>query len=140
MSVYVDASALVPLFLPDVFNARIEAYLLTGPADILVSDLSSAEFASVVGIRLRSGLLPPAKAREAFLNLDVWIDQNAETVEARTSDIRDAEAMLRRLDLVLRAPDAIHLAIAQRLGAELATFDQRMADCARAIGLSVAAL
>ncbi len=56
------------------------------------------------------------------------------------SDLDDAQTMLRRLDLVLRAPDAINLAIAQRLGAELATFDIRMAECARALGIAVVAL
>ena len=58
-------------------------------------------------------------------------------VEAKAVDIAFAEAVLRRLDLNLRTPDAIYLAIAQRLGAELATFDIRMADCARQLGIPV---
>ena len=41
---------------------------------------------------------------------------NATLIEARSSDVRDADAMLRRLDLPLRAPDAIHIAIALRRG------------------------
>jgi predicted nucleic acid-binding protein len=43
-----------------------------------------------------------------------------------------------RLDLTLRTPDAIHIAIARRLDATLVTFDQRMATNARALGMAVA--
>jgi predicted nucleic acid-binding protein len=53
------------------------------------------------------------------------------------ADIRMAESLLRRLDLTLRAPDALNIAITQRVGAELATFDEGMAGCARALGVSV---
>jgi hypothetical protein len=58
--------------------------------------------------------------------------------EIATEDVVLAEAMLRRLDLNLRAPDAIHIAIARRLGATLMTFDDKMARSAHALGLAVA--
>jgi len=45
---------------------------------------------------------------------------------------------LRDLTLGLRAPDAINIAIAQRLGAELATFDKKMATAASKLGVTVA--
>jgi len=35
-------------------------------------------------------------------------------------------------------PDAVHIAIAQRHGAILATFDARMADAAQTLGLETA--
>jgi predicted nucleic acid-binding protein len=38
------------------------------------------------------------------------------------------------------APDAIDLAVAQRLGASLVTFDRRMADNARTLGIAAAAV
>jgi predicted nucleic acid-binding protein len=44
---------------------------------------------------------------------------------------------IRRLDLPLKAPDAIHIAIAQRVNAQLATFDQQMANAAGAVGHTV---
>ena len=52
---------------------------------------------------------------------------------------RQRAAFLRRLDLTLRTPDALHIAIAQRLAAELMTFDQKMAASARALGTAVPA-
>jgi predicted nucleic acid-binding protein len=46
---------------------------------------------------------------------------------------------MRRLDLTLRTPDALHIAISGRVGATLATFDEKMAAAARVVGLPVAA-
>jgi predicted nucleic acid-binding protein len=61
-------------------------------------------------------------------------------VPADPADIQAAAAIIRRLDLNIRAPDAIHLAIARRIGASIVTFDHRMADNAPALGIAVAAV
>ena len=58
--------------------------------------------------------------------------------QTQPSDIASAEAYLRRLDLNLRTPDALNIAIAQRVGATLVTFDLRMAEAARTLGTAVA--
>jgi predicted nucleic acid-binding protein len=58
-------------------------------------------------------------------------------VETAASDIAFASVVLRRLDLNLRAPDAINIAICNRIGAALATFDEPMAKAARALGVKV---
>jgi predicted nucleic acid-binding protein len=54
-----------------------------------------------------------------------------------SSDFAGAEGLVRRLDLTLRTPDALHIAIARRAGAALVTFDKAMATVAGALGLSV---
>ncbi len=54
-----------------------------------------------------------------------------------SNDVRRAEAALRRLDLTLRAPDALNIMIPQRVDAVLLTFDTKMAASARALGLDV---
>jgi predicted nucleic acid-binding protein len=59
-------------------------------------------------------------------------------VPVTPADLAQATAWIRRLDLTLRAPDAIHIAAAQRLDASLATFDAGMAGAARRLGLAVA--
>ena len=140
MSVYLDTSVVDPFFLVDSFADRARVFLATKPSDLMVSDLASAEFCDVVGRRLRSGALQLSEARTAIANFDSWKSQYALPLETLPSDIQSVEAFLKRLDLVLRAPDAIHISSAQRLGAELATFDQRMAECARALGVVVAPL
>ncbi len=55
------------------------------------------------------------------------------------ADVKRADAVMRRLDLTLRTPDALHIAIAERIGATMATFDDKMAAAARILGLAVAA-
>jgi predicted nucleic acid-binding protein len=50
-------------------------------------------------------------------------------------DIVNATAMLRTLDTPLRTPDALHVVMAQRVGAQLMTFDNSSA--ARSLGIAV---
>ena len=44
---------------------------------------------------------------------------------------------VRRFDLALRAPDALHLAVARRLDATLVTLDRRLTAAARELGIAV---
>jgi predicted nucleic acid-binding protein len=60
------------------------------------------------------------------------------SINASPADISVASAFLRRLDLPLRTPDAIDIAIAKRAGCTLFTFDRKMAETAAAIGIPVA--
>jgi predicted nucleic acid-binding protein len=140
LSVYLDTSVVVPLFVPDTFNHRARQFLAAAGSPVVVSDFVAAEFASALGIRIRTRATPETEARRALANFDSWIPGNTVGAETLPVDVRMAEAALRRLDLPLRTPDAVNLAIAQRLGADLATFDIRMADCARAFGMAVVAL
>ena len=140
MSVYLDASVLVALFSLESVSARADAAFRGRSIVPNVSDFGAAEFASAISRKVRVGLLTRPEAIKAFSEFDGWAARMVSRVEATPTDIRMAESSLRRLDLTLRAPDAINIAIAQRVGAELATFDRKMADCARALGVTVAAI
>ena len=48
--------------------------------------------------------------------------------------------LLQHLTLMLRAPDALHAAVCQRLGLTLVTLDRRLAAAARDLGVMVEAL
>ena len=52
-------------------------------------------------------------------------------------DVRLAYAYVRRFDLALRAPDALHIAIDRRLDVSLATVDRRLAAAAGELGVTV---
>lgn len=136
MSVYLDASVLVPLFVNDTFSDRAESLLQAASANFVVSDFLRAEFASVIARMVRVGQVTSDEAPRAFTRLDTWAGAQ-DLAETTTQDIRLSEIWLRRLDLNLRAPDAVHIAIASRLGASLATFDVRMAGAAQALGVAV---
>lgn len=135
MSVYLDASMLVPLF--------IRKRSPSEPSDIrdrfVVSDFAAAEFASALARRVRTSELLTERAPFASA-FDGWTLRATQRVELRAADIRAAETFIRGLDLPLRTPDALHIAVAQRLGATLATFDEPMKKSATALGVPVAAL
>jgi predicted nucleic acid-binding protein len=78
-------------------------------------------------------------AQSALSLFDAWFARAADFSEMTAADFGLAGSLLRRLDLPLRTLDALHIAIVQRMGAMLVTFDRRMADSARALGLPVAA-
>src|SRR5271167_3199485 len=82
---------------------------------------------------------PVVEARSGCSAFDTWTAQATLREETMTADIRAAEAFLRRLDLSLRTADALNIAIAQRLRAELVTFDRRMEASARLLGIAVVA-
>jgi predicted nucleic acid-binding protein len=138
VSLYLDASVLVTLFVIDPLSARAEACLLAQPEIVVVSDFGVAEFSSVVGRRARTHDLTREDGPLAFSNLDTWVARSAYRQEITTADVDAANRILRRLDVNLRTPDAIHIAIAQRLEATLVTFDRSMAAGARALGIAVA--
>ncbi len=79
-----------------------------------------------------------AGAQAIFSNFDTWAARTAQRVEILTADVKAAEAFVRRRDLTLRATDALHIAMAQRTGATLLTFDEKMAACAKTLGTPVA--
>jgi predicted nucleic acid-binding protein len=137
--VYLDASILVPLFKDDRFTSRAEAFLQNSRSTLLVSDFAAAEFASAVARHVRMRSLAHKDALVAFSSFDNWVAQVTQRVETTAADVAAADAFIRRLDLPLRAPDAINIAIAQRLDAAIATFDDEMAACARALGTAVTA-
>ena len=138
MILYLDASVLAALFVNDIFSRRAAQLIGQPEADFLVSDFASAEFASVIARLVRMKAFGADRARAGFADFDTWTARASQRVATLSADIRAAEAILRRLDLNLRAPDALHLAIAQRSGAILATFDDRMALNAQILEVGVA--
>jgi predicted nucleic acid-binding protein len=138
VSVYLDASVLVALFTNDPFTARAETFLRAEPLVVIVSDFSAAEFSSVIARHVRTKDIRKDDARIVFSNFDTWTARTTQRAPISAADIIAAEILLRRLDLALRTPDAINIAMAQRMGATLVTFDKKMAVAARSIGAVVA--
>ena len=137
MSIYLDASVLVALFSTDMFTAAADRAFRGRSLAVAVSDFAAAEFASVIARRLRNKELTKGEALAAFAAFDGWSAHAPSRVDVISADIRAATRSVRQLTMNLRAPDAIHIAIAQRIGAELATFDGKMSAAAAALGAGV---
>lgn len=138
MSIYLDVNVLVALFVVDPLNARADKAMRGLHDDLIVSNLSIAEFSAVIARRVRTRDLSGSEARTAFTQFDAWCADYARAMEMDGSDVATAIVWMRRLDLPLRTPDALHIAIAQRTGCKLLTFDRTMAKVARMLGVAIA--
>lgn len=137
MSVYLDASVIIPLFVNDAHSKRARALFGATSQILIISNFAAAEFASGLSRLVRMSELGADIARNTFAAFDAWTVQATQRIEIETSDIAAAESLLRRLDVPLTTPDALHISVAQRLRLEIATLDSRMAATATRLGLAV---
>lgn len=139
MTHYLDASALVSMFCDDAHTPAVRGLL--GAADrLVVSDFAAAEFAGAVARLHRLAILDRPEAEAVLDGFDHWSASRTQRVESLPADMNAAANLVRRFALGLRAPDALNLAIAQRVRSRLVTFDQCMAAAARNLGVPVAEL
>ena len=136
--VYLDASALVKLFVPEAESDALNE-VLVGAEDVIVSDLALTEMASALGRRVREGRLQQAEARRLQREAEK-LAVACHRVELTPPIHRRAERLLlASREVPLRALDALHVATA--LDADVATvvtFDPRLRAVAAAQSLFVA--
>jgi uncharacterized protein len=104
--------------------------------ELWVSDFAAAEVASALSRLVRMGRLQSTDGAACLSDFDVWRAAMTSAAEIHAVDVRLAGTYVRRFDLGLRAPDALHLAIARRLDATLVTSDRRLAAAARELGVA----
>lgn len=134
MSVYLDASDLAASFANDPFTDRVDSCLRAEAPSLLISDFAGAEMASAIARRVRTTERTTGEANDVFIAFDESPIRLDSWVETTPADIAMATTLVRRLDLGLRAPDALSIAIAQRVGSAPWAFDQKMAEGARTLG------
>jgi uncharacterized protein len=135
LSVYFDACALVPIFVAEDSSERVNGFLDGLAARIQISDLGVAEVGAAVSRRVRMGDESEAVGLETLAAFDEWILAAAIRHAVEPDDVRRAGALVRRFDLKLLTPDAIHLAVCERHGLTLATLDRRLAAAAEILGV-----
>jgi len=135
LSIYLDASVLIPSLIEEPRSAAVQTYLTAHP-ERLVSDFAAAEVTSAISRLLRMHLLDRADADTRLAEFDAWRTRTASVAELSATDARLASLYVRRFDLMLRAPDALHLAIVRRVDATLVTLDRRLARAAEELGVA----
>jgi predicted nucleic acid-binding protein len=135
---YLDASVIVPVILVEAHTPLVNAWVRANTAYILVSDLAAAEVSSALSLAVRTGRTTEVEADELLLDFDGWRSALNNTADLEPVDIKTADAFVRRFDLKLRTPDAIHAATAHRIGATLITLDRRLLAAADALGIAAA--
>jgi predicted nucleic acid-binding protein len=137
LSTYPDASVLLPTLIAEPTTEAVYDCLGADGRELLISDFAAAEVASALSRLVRMALLTDADASARLADFDAWRAAMSSPVDTAVSDTRLAYIFVRRFDLGLRAPDALHLAIARRLDATLVTLDRRLATAARELGVAV---
>jgi predicted nucleic acid-binding protein len=136
--IYLDASALVKLFVPEAESDALNEALIDAE-DVILSDLALTEMASALGRRTREGSLTPLVAHRLYREAEK-LAASCRRVELTPPIHRHAERLLLlSLDNPLRALDALHVATAlDAEAATLVTYDPRLREAARSQGLFVA--
>jgi len=125
-AIYLDSSAIVKLVIREPETDALRAFVALGPTRV-TSALARAEVPRALRRHGRSAMTRGAQTLRA---LDLLVLDDALLDQAAALDAEP-----------LRSLDAIHIASAQQLGADLAglvTYDTRMIVAARSLGLPVA--
>jgi hypothetical protein len=138
---YVDTSALVPMVVTETGTPQVLAWLAAqrGPPP-RISNWTRTELVSAISGKVRASVIAPEAAARALTWARAELLPELAMVILDPADMEDAEGLLERFDLGLRAGDALHLAIARRLGEPLLTLDRRLAAAAESLGVQVGAL
>lgn len=136
---YVDTSVLVPLFIPEPDSTAVRGWFDRRPArSVAMSDWTLVEFASTIGIKVRTGALNRAQARSACGLMTKLAAESIRVITPTRDDYRRAAGYLARHELGLRAGGALHAVVARsEPRSRLVTFDRRLIDAGRKLGIRV---
>jgi predicted nucleic acid-binding protein len=123
LSVYLDASVILPILIEEPASDLVDRFMMELDDDLIVSEFAAAEVASALSRRLT--------------DFDVWRAASTRDLDLQAADARLANIFVRRFDLMLRAPDALHAAVCRREDHLLATLDRRLATAALELGVRV---
>jgi predicted nucleic acid-binding protein len=134
---YLDASVIVPLAVREAMTDKLSAFADAPERELFVSEFAAAEVASTLSRLVREGRFTRGQAEFKLSDLDIWRATRTLAADVQASDMRAAHVIVRRFELKLRTPDALHLAVARRIGAALVTLDGRLAAAAAEVGVPV---
>jgi predicted nucleic acid-binding protein len=126
MTAYFDTSVLIPLFFNEVGTATARLEIAREHA-AWVSHWTLAEFSSATAFKLRSGQVTQETATKAKRLFQQFVASHLTVVDVLREDFANAAVLCESTNpLGLRTTDALHLAIAQRFGLVMVTFDQAL--------------
>jgi predicted nucleic acid-binding protein len=134
--IYFDTSVLAAYYTPEERSAEAAAIVAQATYPI-VSSLAVAELNVVIVRKEKLGFLPQKGAEAVFSLFDEHRRVAFLTIALEARHMEATRALATRLSARLRTLDALHLVIASEVEATVATFDGRLHEAARAIGLPV---
>lgn len=134
--VVVDASALLPLVLPDTADRTDHAVILierasAGRLELVIPQVCHLELASVLARKVRSKAVARSQVEEFFAQLDEL------GVQVFMETLRYDELFEQAMFLGCQVADSIYVRLAHDLDLSLATLDSGMRQAARASKVAV---
>jgi len=138
VDVYVDTSVLVAAHTREPHTAAAQAWLSAqSGGGLILSTWTLGECDSAISIKVRRGELDAKGQAAAIADIDAFVARFSPFTIPREEDFQRARELCRHAASRLRAGDALHLAMALRLGAtQFATLDQILSTNAQAHGLT----
>lgn len=142
--VYVDTSVLIAAHTREPHTHLAQTWLSGQGAGLLLGTWTWLECESALAIKCRRGELNEVSQQSAGRDIAEFIGHYASAnyaplVVPSEADFQRARELVRQAGSGLRAGDALHLAVALRLGANrLATLDRVLANNAARHGLAMA--
>jgi predicted nucleic acid-binding protein len=135
--IYLDTSALVPLFVPEPSTPRVERWFENHTSEeMAVSDWTLTEFASALGLKVRAREFTRDTARAAQSLLDRRAHDSFRVLHPESADFALANQYLGDYALGLRAGDALHLGIARnREASTVLSLDRTFISAGRRLGI-----
>lgn len=135
--IYVDTSALVPVFIREPKSEAVIGWIESSGERLAISEWSLVEFASAAAIKVRTGQTAANLAKQATVRVREFAQKHCMVAVPGREEFRRAAELLSNDALKLRAGDALHLAIAASLGAQgILCLDGAMIESARSLGMN----
>lgn len=135
--IYLDTSVLGAIFFRETGAAALVAQLKSQhKTRLMISAWTLTEMASVGGIKQRTGAIDAATRQQTLANFQRFASTHLGMTEIEPTDFRTAAVFI-EVPVALRAGDALHLAVARRLNARVASLDRHLCGAAKALGLTL---
>jgi len=136
--IYIDTSALVPAFIREPKSEAVLAWLETSGEGLVVSEWAITEFSSAAAIKVRTGEIASAMAKQARARFLDFAQNHCSIAVPQRAEFRRAAELAGDANLKLRAGDALHLAIAEAVKVQgVLCLDETLGAGAKTIGLKV---
>jgi predicted nucleic acid-binding protein len=135
LTLYLDASVIVPLVAVERMSDAIQAWLTAQARPLCVGQLAVGEVGSAISRKRRMGELTDEQGERALIVLDEWLGIATTILDHQPADMIQATRLVRRPLPKLLMPDAVHLATCRRLGHRLVTNDKDLTDVADMLGI-----
>lgn len=140
MTAYLDTSAMVPIHVAEATSGAMAELIGAIESVPYISDFGAGEFASAIARLARMDLATSAQAKKLFAAFDLWIEDSVELLAIEPRDIAFAGQIVRRIELGLRLPDAVHLAVCANRNLTLVSLDKTLLAAAVNCGVETLTL